>query len=51
MGKRMELSHLDDIHLSFFFYLAVNKLISDQTQNIFSLISGHSSFIKYILNK
>ena len=30
----MELVQLDDLHLDFF-YLAVNKLIIDKTQNIF----------------
>ena len=34
-----------------FFYLAVNKLITDKTQNNFSLITEHSGFIKYSLNK
>ena len=35
----------------FVFYLAVNKLITDKMQNIFSLIAGHSGFIKYTLKK
>ena len=32
----MELAHLEDIHLSFFYYyyIAVNKMITDKTQNI-----------------
>ena len=33
----------------FFFYLAVNKLITSKTQDIF--IFEHSVFIKYSLNK
>ena len=34
-----------------FFYLAVNKLIKENTQNIFHLIVEHSRFMKYALNK
>ena len=34
-----------------FFYLAVNKLTTDMTQNIFSLRAEHFGFIKYTLNK
>ena len=33
------------------FYLAVNKLTTDKTQNIFYFISEHSGFIKYLRNK
>ena len=33
------------------FYLAVNKLITEKMQNIFSLIAEHSGFIRYTLNK
>ena len=33
------------------FYLAVNKLITDKTQNILSLIAEHSGSIKYSLDK
>ena len=29
----MELKHMEDVH-QFFFHLAVNKLITDKTQNI-----------------
>ena len=34
----MELAHLNDIHLFFFFFfnLAVNELITDKMQNIFN---------------
>ena len=32
MSKVMELAHLEDAHL--FFYLAVNKLITDKTSKI-----------------
>ena len=32
------------------FYLAVNKLVTDKTQNFFSLIAEHFGFIKYTLN-
>ena len=47
----MELAHLENVHLNTF-YLAVNKLITDEMQNVFfSLIVAHSSFIKYTLNK
>ena len=37
--------------LLFLIYLAVNKLIEDKTQNIFSLIAEHFGFLKYTLNK
>ena len=33
----MVLAHLMNVHLVFFHYLAVNKLITDKTQNIFLL--------------
>ena len=33
------------------FNLAVNKLITDKMQNIFSLINERSGFIKYSLSK
>ena len=48
----MEIVHLVDVHLSgfFFYYLAVNKLIIDETQNI-HFIAEHSDFIKYTLKK
>ena len=36
---------------TFFFYLAVNKLIIDKTQNTFYLIPEHTGFIKYSLNQ
>ena len=36
---------------TFAFYLAVNKLITDKTQNILSLIAEYFVFIKYSLNK
>ena len=29
-AKIMELTHLDNVYLGFFFYLAVNKLITDK---------------------
>ena len=49
----MKLAHLERMFNFFFllFYLAVNKLITDKTQNIFSLTAEHSAFIKHILNK
>ena len=34
-----------------FFYLAVNKLITDKILNIFYLKAEHPGFIKYSLNK
>ena len=45
----MELALLECLLLVF--YLAVNKLITDMTQNIFYLIAEHSGFIKHTLNK
>ena len=45
----MELAHLKVLTLVF--YSAVNKLIIDKRQNIYSLIAEHSGFIKYTLNK
>ena len=44
----MELSHLDDVHLSF--YLAVNKQITDKTHNIFPLTAEYSVLIKHAFN-
>ena len=41
----MELALLENVNLGF--YLAVNKLITDKMQNIFSLIGEYSGFIKY----
>ena len=41
----MELFRLKDIQL--IFYEAVNKLITDEMQNLFYLKAEHSSFIKY----
>ena len=46
----MKLSHLEDVHIVLF-YLAVNKQITDKTQNIFSLIAEHSGFREYFLDK
>ena len=46
----MELVPLKMFSLFFFLNLAVNKLISDKIQNIFSLIAEHSRFIKFSLN-
>ena len=48
--KIMKLIHLEDVQLRFF-YLAVNKLITGNTQNLFSLIAKHYTFIEYSLNK
>ena len=31
----MELAHLKDVYLFFYYYLAVNKLMTDKTQNTF----------------
>ena len=39
------------LRLCFFFYLAVNKPITDDKQFIFSLIAEHSGFIKFSLSK
>ena len=50
MTKVIDLEHLNDFH-SVFFYLVIDKLIIDKTQNIFSFIVKHSGFIKYLLNK
>ena len=33
--KMMELAHVEDVRVGFFFYLAVNVPITDKTQNIF----------------
>ena len=43
LAKNMELTHR--MHTSVF-YLAVNKLITDDAQNIY-FIAEHSGFIKY----
>ena len=48
-AKIMGLADLEDVHLSF--HLAVNKQITDKTQNIFSLTFDYSEFIKYFWNK
>ena len=46
----MESAHSEDVHFIFFIsYLAVNKLLTDKTQNIFYLIAEHSGFIKIYL--
>ena len=49
----MEFAHLQDVHLSFFYYLAENKPITVKTQNIFLLNSWsfwfHTRFLKEIL--
>lgn len=45
----MEFVQLENFHINGF-YLAVNKLIPDKTQNIFYLIADHYGFIKYSLN-
>ena len=51
----MELAQLEDIHLDFCFVwgflLAVNKLITDKTPNLFCLIAKYSGFMKYTWNK
>ena len=44
----MKITHLEDVHLGFY-YLAINKLITDKTQKIFHLIMEHSSFIRYLI--
>ena len=41
LAKMIELEHLEGIHLVFF-YLTVNKLITDKTQNIFFSIAEHT---------
>ena len=45
----MKFAHLEDVHIGF--YLTVNKLTTDKTQNMFYLIAEHFDFIKYYLNK
>ena len=45
----MELAQMEDVHS--FFYLAVNRLITDKMQNSFYLITEHSGSIRYSLNK
>ena len=48
-GKIIEVAHSEAIHISFF-YVAVNKLITDKIQILFS-IAENSGFIKHFLNK
>ena len=43
----MELAHSENVCLPLFFYLAVNKLITNKTPNIFCSIAEHSAFIEY----
>ena len=45
----MELAHFKN-EVRFFFYLAVNKPITDKMQNMFDSIAEHSGYIKYPLN-
>ena len=50
----MKFAYLQDVHVDFppfFFFIAVSKLLADKIQNIFSLKSVLTGFIKYILNK
>ena len=47
LDKIIELVYLDVHFALFFFYLAVNRLITDKTQNIFYLIAEQSVFVKY----
>ena len=42
-AKNIELANLEEVY--FDFYLAVNNLITDKMQNIFSLIADPSGFI------
>ena len=46
----MAFAHLEDIHLVFISYLAVNKLLTEKTHGIFNLIADHFCFMKYTLN-
>ena len=46
----MELTYLVNVHVVYL-YLAIDKLVTDETQNLFSLISENSDFIRYSLNK
>ena len=48
LAKLMELAHFEAVHFDFFF-LVINKLITDKMQNIFLLIVEHSGFMKYSL--
>ena len=45
---RLELVRSEDVHLDFYF--AVNKLLTDKTQNMFYLIARQAGFMKYTLN-
>ena len=45
----MELAHLEDVHI--IFYLAVKKQIIEKMQNISSLMTEHSEFRKYFLDR
>ena len=47
LAKIMELVHLVNVHP----FVAVNKVITENTQNIFSLWGTHFGFIRYTLNK
>ena len=48
LTKSMELAHLENVQIGLF-NLAVNKLVTDKTQNI--LITEHSNLIEYSLKK
>ena len=43
----MKLAHIEDQHLVFCIFLAVNKLIIKKDKNIFYLIAKRSGCIKY----
>ena len=49
--KNYGIHTLRECSVKFFFYIAVNKLITAVMQNIFYLIAEHSDFIKYSLDK
>ena len=51
LAKIVELVHLVAVGLRVFYYLAVNKLTTDNMKNSFSLTTKHSGFIKYSLSK
>ena len=51
LQKIIELTYLEDFHLTFFFNLVVNKLKREKMQKSFYLLAEYSGFIKYSLNK
>ena len=51
LGKNYGISTLRGCLPGFFFYSAVNKLITNKMQNIFSLTAQDSGLMKYSLDK